>query len=448
MKGGICIGCLEVALKPDPSFVNKHPPGTSSLKPTHNDVPDVEMVSNTLPLAEDTSLRPSKELLFRCFSCRRLAHYRHLPNPENMAWADADLAYYYQAETDWRCADCASYVYPLDKILAWRPYPPGAVESTPPSPPDPKASLPREYLVKWADRSYRRTQWVPHLWLVSTNLSKLKHFLTKGSKVPLLDEPVSDEAAMDIDQVTVDKEPIVFEPTVTALEVGPPTKPKHISLAPLPDAERRIPPAWKTIDRVLDVRFWKPLSSGNGKRKKKGVFHRDQPDGSPLSPQQQLERAYAEGEQPDGALMEELRDWLSRPQKRLSIECIDEVVWVFIKWEDLGYEEGQYPNSYIAITLNISTATWDSPPRRGEPGYGTYERAFQYFLDSREIHVKKTRKEISQMEARAENGYGAFALKRDLDEQPDLGQSNQLKLMKFQVCDLTLIKHSTHEPAD
>lgn len=44
------------------------------------------------------------------------------------------------------------------------------------------------------------------------------------------------------------------------------------------------------------------------------------------------------------------------------------------------------------------------------------------------------------MEARAENGYGAFALKRDLDEQPDLGQNNQLKLMKFQVCGFPLIR--------
>lgn len=94
------------------------------------------------------------------------------------------------------------------------------------------------------------------------------------------------------------------------------------------------------------------------------------------------------------------------------------------------------------------TATWDSPPRRGEPGYGAYERAFQHFLDSREVFVKKTRKEIDRMEARVENGYGAFALRRDLDEQPDLGQSNQLKLMKFQVSDISLIENSAHSPTD
>lgn len=102
----------------------------------------------------------------------------------------------------------------------------------------------------------------------------------------------------------------------------------------------------------------------------------------------------------------------------------------------------------MVIFLNFSTATWDSPPRCGESGYDAYERAFQHFIDSRKIRVKKTRKEIDEMEARVENGYGAFALKRDLDEQPDLGQSNQLKLMKFQVCDLALFKRFAHGLTD
>lgn len=343
MKGGICMGCLEVALEPDPSLANKPPP-RSPLEPAQSDVPDVEMADNTPPIGYDTSSQPSQQLLFRCFSCRRLAHYRHLPVPERAAWEDADLASYYQEETGWRCADCASYVYPLDKILAWRPYPQGVVEPTLANPPDAKASLPREYLVKWANRSYRRTQWVPHMWLVSTSLSKLKHFLTSGSKVPLLDEPVSAETAMDVDKLNgVDKQPIAFEPSADATpEVGPSTESKHISLGPLPDAERQIPPAWKTIDRVLDVRFWNPSSSTNGKHKK-GVARRGQVDGSSLNPRQELERAYTEGEQPDESFMEELDEWLSRTGEILSVGHIDKVVWVFAKWGDLGYEEGRYP---------------------------------------------------------------------------------------------------------
>lgn len=350
MKGGICMGCLEVALEPDPSVVNQHP-RRASLEPPQSDVPDIELVANTLPIGDDTSSQPSAELLFRCLSCRRLAHYKHLPVPEDAAWEDADLANYYQEEADWRCADCASYVYPLDKILAWRPYPPGVTEPPSASPPNANAPLPREYLVKWADRSYRRTQWVPHMWLVSTNLSKLKHFLTGGSKVSLLDEPASDEIAMDVQLDGIDKEPVPFEPIADITpEVESSNEPKRISLGPLPDAERRIPPAWKTVDRVLDIRFWNP--SSNTKRKRKGGTRRGQVDGF-LSPRQQLQRAYAEGEQPDESLLEDPHDWLSRTSKVLSVELIDKVVWVFIKWEDLGYDEGRYPSSYM-MTLSYS----------------------------------------------------------------------------------------------
>lgn len=342
MKGGVCMGCLEVALEPDPSLANKHPPGSHSSETVQGELPDVEMV-DTASSEDHTELQPSRELIFRCFSCRRLAHYRHLPNPPNVDWEDADLATYYQEETGWRCGDCFSYVYPLDKILAWRPYPPDVVEHTTANPPDPKAPLPREYLVKWADRSYRRTQWVPHMWLVSTNLSKLKHFLAKGSKVHLLEEPVSDETAMNVDEpARIDKQPIPFEPGADLdLEPHSSANPNHVSLGPLPDAERRIPPAWKTIDRILDVRFWKSSSSTKGRHKKKSVI-RDQLDDLHLSPEQQLERAHAEGEQPDESLMEEVEDWLSRTEQDLSAEHIDDIIWVFVKWEDLGYDEGQY----------------------------------------------------------------------------------------------------------
>ena len=355
MKGGVCMGCLEVALEPDPSLANKQPLYRASLEPVQSDIPDIEMADNTPPIGDNASSQPSRELLFRCFSCRRLAHYRHLPDPENAAWEDADLASYYQEETGWRCADCASYVYPLDKILAWRPYPPDVVEPSFANPPDAKAPLPREYLVKWADRSYQRTQWVPHMWLVSTNLAKLKHFLTGGTKVPLLVEPVSDETAMDVDKADgIDREPVSFESNSADAtpEIGSSAEPKHISLGPLPDAEHRIPLAWKTVDRVLDVRFWNPSSSTKGKHKK-GVSPGVHVDRPPLSPRQQLERAYAEGEQPDVLLMEGPGDWLSRTGEALSVEHIDKVIWVFVKWDDLGYEEGRYLRLVCGNTSSI-----------------------------------------------------------------------------------------------
>ncbi len=78
-------------------------------------------------------------------------------------------------------------------------------------------------------------------------------------------------------------------------------------------------------------------------------------------------------------------------------------------------------------------ATWDSPPRQNEPGYSAFKLAFERFLDSRRVHVKlRNKKEVEAFERRGKNEFRQkFASKRD--QQPDLGQKEQLKLMPFQV---------------
>ena len=78
-------------------------------------------------------------------------------------------------------------------------------------------------------------------------------------------------------------------------------------------------------------------------------------------------------------------------------------------------------------------ATWDSPPRQGEPGYSAFEVAFGRFLDSRRVHIKlRSRKQIEAFENRRKNEFRQkYALTQD--RQPDLGQQEQLKLMPFQV---------------
>ena len=78
-------------------------------------------------------------------------------------------------------------------------------------------------------------------------------------------------------------------------------------------------------------------------------------------------------------------------------------------------------------------ATWDSPPRQGEPGYSAFKAAFGRYLDSRDIQIKlRSKKEIEAFENRPMNEFRKrYALKQD--GQPDLGQREQLKLMPFQV---------------
>src|SRR6266850_4990328 len=86
----------------------------------------------------------------------------------------------------------------------------------------------------------------------------------------------------------------------------------------------------------------------------------------------------------------------------------------------------------FSITLKM-IATWDSPPRQGEPGYSAFKVAFERFLDFRRVHIKlRSKKQIEAFENRRKNEFRQrYALKQD--GQPDLGQQEQLKLMPFQV---------------
>ncbi|KAJ7271356.1 P-loop containing nucleoside triphosphate hydrolase protein [Mycena haematopus] len=109
----------------------------------------------------------------------------------------------------WLCPDCLSFRYHPQQIIAWRPSPPNALEPPQPEPPSAKQFLPRQYLVKWEGRSYRRTSWVPHLWFQCAGSNRLQHFLRKA-------------------------------------------------LASDPNAQQTIPTAWTTPERVLDVMMWAP----------------------------------------------------------------------------------------------------------------------------------------------------------------------------------------------
>lgn len=120
------------------------------------------------------------------------------------------------------------------------------------------------------------------------------------------------------------------------------------SMDPKPDADRRIPPAWKTIDRVLDVVMWcphkakkkKPFLGGKGRSKKSRVIDDDDDDSMDEYAQTEWDRAFKYGEQPDSKFTEKLDEWLEREDDLLTEGDIENVVYAFIKWDDLGYDEG------------------------------------------------------------------------------------------------------------
>ena len=332
----------------------------SSITPFVNQK-EQELSGNQIPPHDE-----APELLFRCKACKRPAHYTHLPQPESGADLTlAELAHYYQTEHDWECTDCISYVHTLDKILAWRPYPLDAVEQGDPSYfPNHKAPLPREYLVKWVGKSYRRLQWVPHMWLASTYSTKLKNFLVSGPKVQLLDSPDGPEGGKIQHNLAMtelvkgsDSSFLVAmdnsrDPSVQPAseeEEGPPTA--------LPDAENRIPLAWRTIDRVLDVRLWDPVGPKRLRREKKAKALRrrrtgrqkrlesDDEDDMDISNENdaqaeaQLIAARELGEEPSEDFLETVDQWEQRTGKTFSSEEAELVVWAFMKWIDLAYEE-------------------------------------------------------------------------------------------------------------
>jgi hypothetical protein len=182
------------------------------------------------------------------------------------------------------------------------------------------------------------------MWLVSTHQAKLKNFLTGGSKVELIKaaEQERDETGPGL----------IFE--VDDDSRASSTKPGIVtSFSPLEaasDAEKRIPSAWKTIDRILEVRLWNPQhpkrqpkrrgSTQKGKRKANVVGSDD--DAEELEESMERERvlAFECGEQPDVNLLESVSDWEARTGETFTLENISQVVWAFIKWNDLGYDEG------------------------------------------------------------------------------------------------------------
>ncbi|KAF5384826.1 hypothetical protein D9615_001372 [Tricholomella constricta] len=422
IKGGFCMGCMEVALEPD--AVSKLQRDKIPTEVQNEDLTMVDGIEEALTTPSKPAEEEQKQLVFRCFTCKRIAHYHHLPLPPDYSSDDsvAKIAEYY-ART-WLCADCASYRFGVDKIIAWRPYPSNAAEPPHHSDelPNYKDSLPREYLIKWLDRSYRRVQWVPHMWLLSTHHAKLKNFLAGGSKVELLNAP--------------DDKLVGGEESAPAFEIGDESrassmKPGGITPAlprdAIPDAERRIPPAWKSIDRLLDVLLWRPrrqrdyVNKDKSKGKKKATRVESEPvseQGSEDSPdQEERELAFDQGEQPSDDVMETVSQWEARTGRKFSLDSIKDVVWAFIKWNDLGYDE----------------ATWDSPPRPDDPTYPAFQVALTRFINSRRVIVPKhSTSYCEKFDKRAKDEYRTRHILKDAEDL-DIGQNRQLKLMPFQV---------------
>ncbi|KAH7106747.1 SNF2 family N-terminal domain-containing protein [Auriculariales sp. MPI-PUGE-AT-0066] len=423
-KGSVCLTCKDVV--------------TEKFDPQNPPAPAVD--ASSVATSDDHPLKAKDEnnglLFFRCISCKRAAHYEHLPAEDD---EDAmAIATEYQHDRGWTCADCASYTYPLETILAWRPYPAGAIE--PPSAEggtvDHRAPLPREYLVKWQGRSYNRLQWVPHMWLLAKYATRLKNFLTRGSLVKLPQEHAS---AQPSKASTPALEGPSARPSPTPSddigerEFGPPDAST--------DALARVPKLWREVDRVLDLRLWCPPNCAGAARDKqqghrqrqhapaKRVIEDDEDENdeeeeevmdmsdNDLEFVQAMSDARAAGFMPQAENIKEVAAWEKAHGRPLSMDDIGLVAWGYFKWGDLTYDQ----------------STWDTPPEASESSYPAFRRAFERYLESRTVFVKARRDPKTTA--------GKYS---QLTSQPGIAGEDKLALRDFQVEGVNWLMHKWH----
>lgn len=253
--------------------------------------------------------------LTRC-RCKRAAHYGCLPR----ASADVDTSFTSHALSyfnDTRCHECYNFSsLEVDLILAWN----GAESqeadmrrsSKLPTTKDPNCDA--TYLVKWKSLSYRRLEWVNHSFLVAVAPAKLTNFLNKGPTVAL---DATSENDIAEDGAAVEEE----EGRAILME---------------PDAEERVPVAWRTVDRVLDV-------------------------------------FYDVGR----ATLVPHHDYRKIPADPL--ESLAQVGECYIKWCGLPYNQCTRLLPHITLTR---PATTEEPPKPGEEGYEKFVEAYKLYLIS------------------------------------------------------------------
>ncbi|ROW13337.1 hypothetical protein VPNG_05475 [Cytospora leucostoma] len=120
------------------------------------------------------------KVLFRCVACHCAYHFDHLPPLQgnkavgNSVRADR-LAEY---STEWKCKDCRDMTgNKIDVLVAWRPVDRDAYitgQTTLDLEEDAK-----EYLVKWAGRSYAHCEWKPGPWVYGVTNAVMRNAFPK-----------------------------------------------------------------------------------------------------------------------------------------------------------------------------------------------------------------------------------------------------------------------------
>jgi len=100
-----------------------------------------------------------------------------------------------------------------------------------------------------------------------------------------------------------------------------------------PDAETRLPEAWKTFDRILDVY----IAIGTKSNKKKASAVTSEAEESEVEEQDPK----MQGVQPYVEEMIQIDEWEKKNGKLDAKTAVKAVVWCYVKCGDLPYSEGK-----------------------------------------------------------------------------------------------------------
>jgi hypothetical protein len=211
-------------------------------------------------------------------------------------------------------------------------------------------------------------EWVPHQFLLARFKSRLTNFLKGGSSIRLLN--------IDADEVVRRLQEREISGALTspgrAARLETINSSDEYSHTPDADpiAELRIPEAWRTVDRILDVRFLRPAPKPKKTATKptKATRHTviqsdEEEDGEP-------EKVDGENDDPDKARRASLVDgvepaehlcetWAQRSKRgKITEKDAEDAVWAYMKWQDLTHEECEYQigirSSAIVILTDIA----------------------------------------------------------------------------------------------
>ncbi|TID16567.1 putative glucose transporter rco-3 [Venturia nashicola] len=144
-------------------------------------------------------------VMFRCIQCTRPFHYHHLEsrnrfsNPEH---DDEDSANnrFIEYSKDWTCKQCVDMLGKVSGLVAWRPTDANSY--------DPSLDVSivdeddKEYLVKWENRSYLQSVWMPGAWTWGVIAPAMrKAFFNKQASPKLTTEDAIPEEWVRIDIV-------------------------------------------------------------------------------------------------------------------------------------------------------------------------------------------------------------------------------------------------------